>query len=836
MSSVANAFVEADEEHIALLHRSEQDGRMLVHRVPAEHVVYFRSEDATAEMRRGWKKDPLCRGYRVEGDWLRTRWRGWGARRSVVHQMIDLGIPTFEGDVGPVKRWLADHPEVAIQRPRRCYLDIETDSRVHPKHARTEGARILVWCVVADETGESWTGVLEEDEDAAERALLLKLYEALAPFDQVCAWNGDDFDFPVVKMRTKDRRINPNILRRWLRMDHMLVFERMNKQVAESGEEKQSVALNAVAQAQLGVGKHDFDASKTYEEWAAGGERRERLVRYCVQDTDLCRRIEQKTGYLKMHQTLVEICGLFDDSWALKPTAQMDAFMLRLGTRRGMHFATNVRDAEREELGQYAGSYNKEPPRRAGILKDVHVIDFSGMYPSIMVSWNISPDTIADGPVNGPIPEGMCRAPKTGACFDTARTGLIPEAIQHFIDERKRYTALRDSLTPGTEEAHDAERWTNGFKVAPNSMYGAQGNIYCRFHVRRNAESISTTGAWLSQKTELAVEERGARDIYVDTDGHYLVGMTSEQVRETVGWLNQEFYPGLLAAQGCRKNLIKIAYEKSYERIVFVGAKLYCARIAFYKGKPATEETRPEIKGLAYKRGDRTRFAMYMQAEAIGLLMGGIREIECGCGSRYAMNSTAKACASCGKERGWIARAPSPSEDVSAYREMVGRWRARILEGALALDDIVTVKSLSKPLADYVVRKSTKGADCSQPAHVRVAKVLEARGEDVGDGTRIGYVVVDGAATPQTVIPAADYSGDCDRRHLWEQVWGPTRDLLESAFPVQEWREYDPPKREKKQAMGTQNVLSAKAPSASRSQGGLFDVARYPSLQKEEGE
>jgi hypothetical protein len=209
---------------------------------------------------------------------------------------------------------------------------------------------------------------------------------------------------------------------------------------------------------------------------------------------------------------------------------------------------------------------------------------------------------------------------------------------------------------------------------------------------------------------------------------------------------------------------------------------------------------------------------MYMQAECIGLLMGGLRELECGCGARYAMNSSAKQCAGCGKERAWIARAPTPCEDVEAYREMAGRWRARLLDGDLALADIVTVVELSKPLEDYVVKISTKGKAVSQPAHVRVAKVLEARGEDVGEGTRIGYVVVDADASPQAVIPAADYTGVCDRRHIWEQVWSPTRALLESAFPAEDWRAFDSPKKERK-PRGTQNVLS---PAGTSPQGGLF--------------
>jgi DNA polymerase elongation subunit (family B) len=800
VSALVNAFVTNDETRLALLHRDEA-GKLLVHYARAEYAVYFKGEDATAEMRRRWRKDPLCSGFRVEGDWVRTHWRGWGARRSIVRRCVDDGVPTYEGDCSPVKRWMADHPDVAIQRPRRCYLDLETDSRVPPQVARKQGARILVWCVVDDETGEHKVGVLEQDRDPAERALLKDLYAALEPYDQVAIWNGDDFDRPILRARTKDRRIDTSILKRWLWIDQMVLFKRLNMQVAESGEEKQSFSLNAVAQAQLGEGKDEFDARYTYDEWFAEGEQRERLVRYCIRDTVLQRKIEQKTGYLKLHQTIAEVCGLFDDSFALLPTAQMDAFVLRLGTRRGMHFPTVMKDdGERAVREQYRGSYNKPPPEKAGLLRNVHVVDFSSMYPSIMISWNMSPETRIDGPLNGPIPSGTCRAPKTGVCFDASRPGLIPEAIEHFVAKRKEWSSKRADLAPGTPEAHDAERWTNAYKVVPNSFYGAQGNEGCRFHVRAVAESVSQTGAWLAEQTEAAIVSRhpSARVLYADTDSCFVDGITREEIEQTTKWLNETHYPALLARCGCPKNVVKLAYEKQFDRLVFCGSKNYIARFLHYKGKQADVSSRPEIKGVAYKRGDQTRMTMVMQAECIGLLMGGMRELECGCGHRYALNSSAKECPGCGRQRGSIARVESPTEDLAAYGEMAARWRARLLEGALPLEDVQTTKGLSKPISEYASGKSTKGRETSQPPHVRVAKILAARGVDVDEGTKISYVVIDGDAAPQVVIPSCDYDGTCDRRYLWGRVWTPTRQLLENAFPSHDWSSFDAPKKERK--------------------------------------
>jgi DNA polymerase elongation subunit (family B) len=1082
VSAIVNAFLERDEERVCLLHRAP-DGRLLVHRAPADYAIYLRKDEVPDDVRRAWRRDPLCRGYRVEGEWLRTRWRSWQGRREKVQSLLDKGITPYEGDVSPVKRWLADHPDVQIQRPRRVYLDLETDSRVRIRDAKEGEARVLVWSLV-DEEGRSNWGCLAEDTDQAERMLLQGLYRALASFDQVCSWNGDDFDFPVLKERTKRRKIDVGVLRRWLWMDHMLLFERMNMQVAQSGEEKQSKALDAVAWAQLGDGKDPFDARRTYDAWASGGEERDRLVRYCVRDADLMRRIEVKTGYLALHQTIAEVCGLFDDTWALRPTAQMDAFLLRLGRKRGQHFPTVFRSEEPVEATQYRGSYNKFPPEKAGVLQDVHVVDFSSMYPSIMISWNMSWETVVDGPVNGSIPPGMCRAPKTGVCFRTDVTGLVPESCEYFLAMRKEWSAKRADMAPGTPEALDAERYTNTFKVEPNAFYGAQGNAGCRFHRRSVAESVSQTGAWLAKKTEHALTERypGAEIIYVDTDGLWIVGMSREQVDEAVAWLNEEVYPRLLRECGCVKNIVKLAYEKQFARVVFVKAKTYCnppeapvwmgdlsfkklgdvkvgdevvgwregtsekrrkltksivaevhrhraeivkltmasgrtirctpdhewlrarmlklvrtkmgrreyvfgegklgkgenmrtyrylygraregldlvhvidepaslqdeklkeyaawlggiwdgegslcsgnrgqiiisqspshnpevcarievvlralgfdygtwkskrregqnpvnvyalrgkdkqhkvdflhwcrpakaahlqpavlktkfgkpdrvvriepdgvdevvglttttgnyvawgyaskncGRYAHYKGKAADARSRPEIKGIAYKRGDQAKLTMHLQAEAIDLLMGGMRELSCGCGHEYALGAREEVCPTCGKPRSRLAKVQGPTDEVAHYEEMLLRWRALVMEGELSVEQVQVVKGISRPLGEYASKKTAKGKDSTQPPHVRVGKMLEARGEDVGEGTRIAYVVVDGDATPQGVIPACDYRGECDRRHLWgDVVYAPTQRLLKAAFPHHDWKQFGPPKKErKKKGKGTE--------------------------------
>lgn len=209
------------------------------------------------------------------------------------------------------------------------------------------------------------------------------------------------------------------------------------------------------------------------------------------------------------------------------------------------------------------------------------------------------------------------------------------------------------------------------------------------------------------------------------------------------------------------------------------------------------------MKGLEYKRGDALRLSREMQKEAIDILLD-------------------------------ISITPS----VEDFREFVARWRARILEQPLSVSDIVlsqAVKNLGEYATRYTSAKCTnkvhvvgaakKGlqscgydfgttaffedgsAQCpkcgvdrklaSQPAHVRVAKLLVERGVQVTEGTRIEYLIVGRPDDEEddgkmVAIPAYDVGAleRIDRNYYWDKrILPPTARLLEAVFPAIKWSE-----------------------------------------------
>jgi len=746
---IVNAFWTRDELVLVVADASAPNG-IRFRRGKAEHSCFIRIADLPdpVAFHRLLNSHHSVRKALFEGDWMRVAWRDRDTLKSYCKSLHDKGIPTFEGAVSPVLRHMVDN-DLKPGTPRQLWVDIESDSRV--PFSRKEEMRVLCW-VCVDAGGNEYRGLLDQDTDADEARLLLELWAVFEHYDQIMAWNGDRFDFPLIKARSELHKLmspTDRVWRRWLWLDHLELFKRFNMQASESGEEKQSFKLGVVAESVLGVGKGKiaFDASQTWQEWAAGGARRQRLLDYCAQDTRLMPAIEARTGYILLLQAVSDTCGTFADTRGTNPGVQVEGFLARLALEKGYKFPTVLKLGVDAAL-RYEGAYVLHPKKHAGIHRDVHVADFAGLYPSIIRTWNMSPETlITEKQPAGLLP--VADSPLTQAQFRTDIPGILPEAVKRLMAQRAVWNKKKASFPPGTEEWKDADRRAGAYKITTNSFYGVIGSPTSRFYDRRVAEAVTQCGKWLIVETIKAAERQGMKVIYGDTDSLFVVGSTRGEFEKFVEWGNTVLYPDLLKRVGCVENVISLAYEKQFSRLVITTAKKYAGSYAHYKGTNATAESHPEIKGLEFKRGDSLRITRLLQEDLTYLLVG------------Y--------------------KHPH-SDDPADYLTIVRHWRERVLTGRLELGDVLVSKRLGKSLDDYKAESAPM---------VRIAKELEARGQDVGEGAKIDYVVTDAGVSPQVVIPSEDYDPDADmidRSALWDKlIWPASARLMEAAFPGTRW-------------------------------------------------
>lgn len=778
---ILNAFWQKTDL-VLIVHDTDTANGIRFKRLKAEHSCFVRREDLETKESGGPEQfvrmlnhHHAVRKAVWEDDWLRIVWQDRDALKhycKLMHLNVnEVGdpkkpIPTYEGLVSPVLRYMVDN-DLKPAQPRQVWVDIETDSRVPFSAAREGEARILCW-VTVDGDGNVVRGLLDVDTDADEKRLLTELWAVLENYDQVMAWNGDRFDFPIIKARSERHdllRTSQREWRRWLWLDHLDLFRRMNMAAAESGDEKMSFALDAVAMSILGVGKHNFDASQTWESWDAGGDRRQELIDYCEQDTVLMPQIEDKTGFIMLLQTVADTCGTFPDSRGSNPGVQVEGFLARLARDRGHKFPTvlSVRFGE-----PYEGAYVLHPEKQAGVHRDIHVADFAAQYPTIIMTWNISPETIVAEPGGSP----CAFSPLTKCYFRTDIPGILPEAVRQLLELRSSWNTKKASLPPGTEAWKDADRRSAAYKITANSFYGVIGAPTSRHYNRQVAESITQCAKWEILETIRAAELRGMKVIYADTDSLFVADATRPEFEDFVQWCNDDLYPRITSQQGCVENHIKLAYEKQFDRLIFTTAKRYVGSYVHYKGTDADTTSKPEIKGLEFKRGDSIRLARQFQEEVVYRLVG------------Y--------------------QTIADPDDPEGFEDVCASWLDRIMVGGLEVDDVLVSKRLNKPLDDYKTNAPM----------VRVARLMEERGQDVAEGAKIRYVVIDACATPQEVMAVDDWDpegDDMDRMALWDKlIWPPTQRLLEAAFPGHSWIRFAGLVRGRKALVRTQ-VREAKA-------------------------
>lgn len=129
-------------------------------------------------------------------------------------------------------------------------------------------------------------------------------------------------------------------------------------------------------------------------------------------------------------------------------------------------------------------------------------------------------------------------------------------------------------------------------------------------------------------------------------------------------------------------------------------------------------------------------------------------------------------------------------ERKDVFKNVLTRTIDHVMNDVLPNNEVILSKGLSKPLKEYVVKTKNDGTPAATLPHVQVAKLMAARGLEVGEGTRIEYFVADGDPSSNLVVrPADEYTGvEADRYYLWENlIYPPTQRLLQSAFPDFDW-------------------------------------------------
>src|SRR5262249_38635579 len=245
---------------------------------------------------------------------------------------------------------------------------------------------------------------------------------------------------------------------------------------------------------------------------------------------------------------------------------------------------------------------------RPGLYRNVLVFDFKSLYPSLIRTFNIDPLTHVPAPASS---VDVIRTPG-GAAFRRDEDGILPALVARLWDERAAARAAGDA----TE--------SQAIKILMNSLFGVLGSPASRLFSPAVANAITLAGQHVIRLAAQAVERRGYRVIYGDTDSLFVdageadessAATTAETLRAEVG---DEVAAALAREFGCTSHL-ELEFEKVYTRFflpeVRGGATGSKKRYAGLVGG------RLEIVGLEAVRRDWSGVARRFQRELLELVL-----------------------------------------------------------------------------------------------------------------------------------------------------------------------------------------------------------------------
>ena len=250
----------------------------------------------------------------------------------------------------------------------------------------------------------------------------------------------------------------------------------------------------------------------------------QKFIDYNIKDVELVDRLEDKMGLITLAMTIAYKAGVnYSDTFGT--TAIWDTIIYRKLTDNKMV----VPFSEDKTKTNYPGGFVKDP--LVGIHDNVVSFDLNSLYPSIIMQYNMSPETIADGEVTKVDIEAVLTKSQNidnkgkalaanGQYFRTEKQGILPAIIDDMYNERvgiKReminaQKKLQKVDKNDKQELYSIEREISlsedrqmAIKILLNSLYGAMGNKYFRFFDQRIAEAITLTGQLTIRWAEYAI-------------------------------------------------------------------------------------------------------------------------------------------------------------------------------------------------------------------------------------------------------------------------------------------------------------------------------------------
>jgi len=241
----------------------------------------------------------------------------------------------------------------------------------------------------------------------------------------------------------------------------------------------------------------------------------------------------------------------------------------------------------------YKGAIVLEP--KVGLHDSVAGLDFSSMYPSLMIKYNISPDTLVTGEEN----EDVFEVPEVKHRFRKNPSGFYRIVLTKLIEARKT-TKAELKRTPTSDSRYPLlKAREKAVKVMTNAVYGYAGWAGARWYSKEVAESAAALGRETINRAISLAKNLGLTVFYGDTDSLF-VNYDEKLV--------QKFQAEIDRQLGLEINLSEV-----YKKILFTEAKKKYAGLR--------TDGQIEVIGLEAVRGDWSKLARDVQNTVLRMVL-----------------------------------------------------------------------------------------------------------------------------------------------------------------------------------------------------------------------
>jgi len=642
----------------------------------------------------------------------------YGDKLTKIYKFSKDDANLFESDVPETTRALvdlysdSDEPStghVILTYDIECEMESGTPDPQEAKNALTsialhDSATNQYWVLVMDNEG-----ILEEKTTdkcivipfGDERDMLMKyleLYEYINP-SIVTGWNIDYFDTPMLYNRIKrllgQRQANrlspigqcfysPYRKRYFMAgvsyLDYITLYKKFNY------NELPNYRLDTIGQIELGRGKIEYQGNldQLFKEDI------EKFIEYNLVDVELVVEFDKKLQFIDLCRGITHAGHVPYEDFVYS-SKYLEGALLSFLRRKNL-VAPN-KPADRQEKMQairdnneekFIGAYVKSPI--VGKYDWVYDLDLTSLYPSIIMTLNISPeskigkirdwdankflkgevdtyfigeDTISRDNLKKYLEQSNFSVSSNGVLYRTDKVGCIPDILNLWFNQRVDFkNAMKKYGKAGNKEKYAFYHKRQLVqKILLNSLYGVLGLPAFRFYDVDNAEAVTTTGQTVIKSTadmgnikynkELNTPDADS-NIYIDTDSVFFSAVPlmdkrypnwKDEEQDTIaGYVNviaeemqdylNDFY-NILSKRifNVDKDKHRLEIKKEYvaKAGLWIAKKRYAQWIISDNGVPVDKL---DVKGLDVKRSSFPKAFQEIMADVLISILRGQTEEE----------------------------------------------------------------------------------------------------------------------------------------------------------------------------------------------------------------